>query len=641
MQFLTPLSLWLTALAIPIILLYMLRLRRKQVQVSSTFLWMQVLRDQQANTPWQKLKRNLLLFLQLLILAAIVIALARPAVETPVVASGSVIILLDASASMNATDVTPSRFESARAAVNDLISQLPPASRVTLILVAQTPQTLIASESDKSLLRSALAEAKVSQGEADWFAAFSLAAGAAQLNAEENTTLIVSDGGLPETGLPSLPGETRYVPIGESSDNIGITAMALRNAGESPQLFAEVTNFSADEKVVLVSFYFGDQLITARKVDVPAGKAESISLDGLSKDSGFYSARLSVEGKSKPDSFSLDDAAFAVYQSASARRVLLVSKGNLFLEQLLASLPNVQPFRSLPAQDGKLQIPKDPFDLYILDNIIPAELPKGNILFVNPQTNPLFTVGAPYKDIQAIEVIENQLTQFVNFDNVHILQADAVQVPGWAETLIQTEQGSLVFAGETNSARIASVNFDLRQSDLPLQITYPILFSNLINYLVPPSPFDGGQSLRPGESISITAGTGTKQVAVVTPAQKAIAYNADQTIVFKDTGDIGYYAVNFINGDTTSAEYFAVNLFSQSESNIAPRASIQVGRAEITPTVSEKVGQRELWKWLAVLALIILVIEWQVFHQRQLAALVRTSTKVSPGSLETSAQRKK
>src|SRR5262249_46983962 len=124
MQFLTPLGFALASLAVPIILLYMLKLRRKQVQVSSTFLWQQLLRDQQANAPWQKLKRNLLLILQLLILTALVMAFARPAIRVPTVATGSVIVLLDASASMNATDLTPSRFEAARNSVTDLINGL-------------------------------------------------------------------------------------------------------------------------------------------------------------------------------------------------------------------------------------------------------------------------------------------------------------------------------------------------------------------------------------------------------------------------------------------------------------------------------------------------------------------------------------
>src|SRR5512145_1819666 len=136
MHFLTPLGFFLAALAIPILLLYMLKLRRKQVQVSSTFLWVQLLRDQQANAPWQKLKRNLLLILQLLILASLVIAFARPAIPVPAVASGSVIVLLDASASMNATDVSPSRFEEARKSIDALINGLSGGSSMTLILVA-------------------------------------------------------------------------------------------------------------------------------------------------------------------------------------------------------------------------------------------------------------------------------------------------------------------------------------------------------------------------------------------------------------------------------------------------------------------------------------------------------------------------
>jgi Ca-activated chloride channel family protein len=114
MSFLAPSALWLLTAAIPIIVLYMLKMRRKQVSVSSTLLWTRLLLDREANAPWQKLRRNLLLLLQLLILAALVFAAARPAIQTPVVASGSVIALLDASASMNVTDGNASRFEEAR-----------------------------------------------------------------------------------------------------------------------------------------------------------------------------------------------------------------------------------------------------------------------------------------------------------------------------------------------------------------------------------------------------------------------------------------------------------------------------------------------------------------------------------------------
>jgi hypothetical protein len=621
MQFLTPLSFWLAGLAIPIILLYMLKLRRKQVQVSSTFLWQQLLRDQQANAPWQKLKRNLLLVLQLIILAALVIALARPALRVPTVATGSVIVLLDASASMNATDVnaSQSRFEAARKSVIDLINGLSSASSMTLILVGETPQTLISSESDKSLLKNAINNAQVTQASADWQAAFALAAGAARGEQGKASIVIISDGGLPESGLPALPGDVSYIPIGESQNNVALSALALRMAQKSPQLFAEVTNYDTTDKNILLSIYFNDELIDARQLSLKANSNGSLTVDNLPNTSGIYKATISSPETNSPDSLdslALDNTAYAVFQSSSARRVLLVSKGNLFLEQLLASLPGIQPFRALPAEDGTFQIPNDPFNLYIFDGTVPPQLPKADMLFVNPSSNPFFEVGAPYKEIQNVQVKEHRLTRFVDWSNVHILEAEAVQTPEWAEVLVESDTGPLVFAGETNGQRIAALTFDLKESDLPLQIAYPILFSNLINYLAPPNAFDSTQSLRPGESLSILPQTDVDRIVIASPSNQTYTLPPDQT-TFTQTRELGYYAVNFISADSSSVEYFAVNLFDEHESNIQPRDAIQIGRVEVTPTISQQVGQRELWPWLAALALIVLMIEWQVFHRRR------------------------
>lgn len=622
MQFLTPLGFALASLAIPIILLYMLKLRRRQVQVSSTFLWQQLLRDQQANAPWQKLKRNLLLILQLLILAALVSALARPAQQVPVVATGSVIVLLDASASMNATDMTASqsRFEAGRGAVLDLINGLSPASSLTLILVGGTPRTLISAESDKSLLRSALDAAQVTQGSADWPAAFALAAGAARSEGSRATIVIISDGGLPKSGLPALPGEVRYIPIGASENNLAISALALRLSQKAPQLFAEVTNHDNLDREILLSIYFNDELITARQLSLKAHSSESLTLDNLPNTSGIYKAKISSPLQNSLDALELDDTAFAVFQSASARRVLLISNGNLFLEQLLASLPGIQPFRALPTADGTIQIPNDPFNLYIFDGIIPERLPNADLLFVNPAGNPFFTVGGTYDKFENVQVNEHSLTRFVDWANVHVLRARSVETPAWADTLIESDSGPLVFAGETNGQRIAALTFDLRESDLPLQIAYPILFSNLIDYLAPPSAFDSTQSLRPGESLSILPQTDVDRIVVVSPSNQAYTLSPNQA-TFTQPSELGFYAVNFISNGSNTVEYFAVNLFDEHESDIRPRDLIQIGRALVTPTASQRIGQRELWPWFAALALLVLMIEWQAFHRRQINPL--------------------
>ena len=621
MQFLTPIGFLLAGLAIPILLLYMLKLRRRQVQVSSTFLWIQLLRDQQANAPWQKLKRNLLLILQLLILAALVTAFARPAMRVPVVASGSAIVLLDASASMNATDVSPSRFEAARNSVQELINGLTSASSMTLILVGTSPQTLISSETDKSLLGNALDNATVTNGHADWQAAFALAAGAARGNQGKATIVIVSDGGLPKEGLPALPGDVRFVPIGVTQNNLAISAMALRPTQAGPQLFIETKNYGDTERKVLLSVYFNDELIDARQLTLNADSNGSITLDNLSNATGIYKARLSdpTQGNDSLDSLALDDTAFAVYQSASARRVLLVSNGNLFLEQVLASLPGIQPFRAPPAEDGTIKLPADPFDLYIFDGILPAQVPDANLLLINPSTNPFFEVGPASKEINPVQVHEHELTRFVDWSNVHILQARQVQAPAWADVLIEADTGPLVFAGETNKRRIAALTFDLRESDLPLQIAYPILFSNLINYLAPPSAIDSSRSLQPGEALAIIPQTNVEEIVIASPSNRAYTLPPTQNeLTFTETFETGFYAVNFISGDTNTVEYFAVNLFDGTESDIRPQETIQVGSTTVTPTASQQIGQRELWPWLAGLALIILMVEWQAYHRRQI-----------------------
>src|SRR5688572_15753216 len=141
MTLLTPIALLAALLAIPILLLYMLRLRRREVVVSSHFLWQQVLLDTEANTPWQRLRRNLLLFLQLLILALLVLALVRPAQVIESISAGRTVLLIDASASMSATDVEgQTRFEAARAQARQIIANLGPQDELMLIRVADVTE---------------------------------------------------------------------------------------------------------------------------------------------------------------------------------------------------------------------------------------------------------------------------------------------------------------------------------------------------------------------------------------------------------------------------------------------------------------------------------------------------------------------
>ncbi|HNB50644.1 MAG TPA: VWA domain-containing protein [Anaerolineales bacterium] len=625
MSLLTPLFLLLSLLAIPIIVLYMLKLRRKEVEISSTMLWQMVLRDRQANAPWQKLRRNLLLLLQLLILAGLVFALARPAVPVPAVATGSVIVLLDASASMQATDVQPSRFDAAVDVVRGVIASLNPDSTMTLILVADQPEILLAGENDKNLLTEALAGAAPIQGTVDWQAALALAAGAAGRQTVEATTLIISDGGLPTEGLPPMPGQVKYVPIGTSAENLAVSALALRPAAEGAELFARVTNYGDTDRLAILSISIDGTLYTAERLQIPANDSQSLTLTTLptTSDTGNtsfrYEARLTTaEGSESVDDFALDNVAFAIYTPPVNRNALLVSEGNLFLEQLLSLVPNLTPFRVIPDATGQIAIPATPFGVYVFDGVIPGDLPPADVLIVNPPENDLFEVGGVTDQLANPLVAENPLTQFVEWDNVHVSQAKQVNLPDWGRVLINTDTTPLVFVGETGGRRVAVVTFDLHDSDLPLQVTFPILFSNLLNYLSPPNAFDAPNGLVPHQGITIQPEPGVEGIAIASPSgQVYTPLIEDGSVFFQATGELGLYAANYLPADQFPAEFFAVNLFAPEESNIRPATDIRVGLSAVSPQQENELGNRELWPWLAALALVILLAEWWVYHRRQ------------------------
>jgi hypothetical protein len=617
MSFLAPLFLTLSALAIPIVILYMLKLRRRETEVSSTMLWRMVLRDREANSPWQRLRRNLLLLLQLLLLAALVIALARPFIQVPVVASGQITVLLDGSASMNATDVSPSRFESAKALARGLANDLTQGSLMTLIIVNPKPAVLVSASGDKQELFKAIDSANPSLGSANWETAFALATGA-NGSVANSTTVIISDGGLPER-VPPLTGEVRYVPVGTESANLGITALSMRPANDGPQLFASVTNYGASDAKTIITFNIDGQLFSAQQLDVPAGKTSNVVLNTYEGATVAEAVLSSAPGSTLTDYLTSDDKAWAVFNPPQTGRTLFLSqKGNLYVEQLLAALPGLNPFRAPIDQP----LPTDPFDLYIYDGQLSETLPEKELLLFNPPPNDLFTVGGVFTPTitSTLTLAENNpLLNFVDFSNVHILRAREVEAPAWATTLISVDGKPLVFTGTLNRRRIAVFTFDLRDSDLPLQIAYPILMSNLISWLTPSTVIsESGEAFHPGDTVTIRPAVGEQAVGIVAPDGTVFSAPATEAgVLFGQTDQLGVYGVGTasIQEGFKPVGYFAVNLFDPLESRIQTAGSLTVGKAQVAAAVREQTGQREFWPYVAAAALLVLLIEWWVYHR--------------------------
>src|SRR5690606_17408304 len=120
--------------------------------------------------------------------------------------------------------------------------------------------------------RSAIINAEPSQAEADWVAALTLASADA-INTNNFNMVIISDGGLGDaSGLPGVPGSIQYIPVGESAENLAISALATHALpGETPELFAQVTNYGGQDADVIFDIRVDGELFSAARYTIPAG----------------------------------------------------------------------------------------------------------------------------------------------------------------------------------------------------------------------------------------------------------------------------------------------------------------------------------------------------------------------------------
>jgi len=620
-----PSALLFGLLALPILLFYMLRMRRKEQQVPSTLLWSGLLLDRRASTPWQKLRRNLLLLLQLLILASLVLAIARPAVPTAAVAGDALIVLLDASASMQAVDVRPNRFEAARQAAADLIDDLAPGAAMTLILVGPEPQVLASATSDRAELREALALASPGAGSVDWPSALALAAGSAAQGPSQATIFILSDGGLGAPMLPAMPAEIRYLPLGSSDDNLAISALALRQTPRGTELYLQVHNYGAQARQAVLSLTVDGSLAQAERIDLAGSESLSRALSGLPGAGRVYQARMQgidPDLDAPLDALALDDVAYAVQRPPRERRALLFPyqleplRYSLFVEKALLALEDLSPYRSVPGEGGLMAPPNEPFELYVVDGTWLGDLPPGGLLMINPPDNPLFSVGEMRAVAGPVRVADNLLTRFLDWENIQVAQARMTSPPPGSQILVEAAGLPLVFVSEVEGRRLAVLTFDLHDSDLPLQVAFPILLAELVSYLAPSQAVDD-VDLRPGQAVDINPGSQVTQVEVTAPSGRMVRLEPSASgFRFTHTDELGLYRARYIGPEVQGSDLFAVNLFEPAESSIRPTPEVPIQASTAGGAPANEAGQRELWPWVTLAALLLLLIEWWVDHRR-------------------------
>ena len=260
-NFLSPLpAIIAAAIAVPsLLVLYFLKLKRRELVISSTLLWKKAIQDLQVNAPFQKLRRNLLLILQLILLALLCLALSRPVSNYTPGAGKTSIMLIDRSASMNAVESGgKTRLDEAKKKAKELISSMGRNATAMVIAFDDKAVPVQTFTSDTAALRNAIDSIKPTDRPTRLKLAYQLAEAQLaiipeQLRPGAGAALpdiwLYSDGRALDSTEANVRANVKYVKIGaEDAKNIAIVALSARRNYERPsevQVFARLANYGA------------------------------------------------------------------------------------------------------------------------------------------------------------------------------------------------------------------------------------------------------------------------------------------------------------------------------------------------------------------------------------------------------------
>ncbi len=485
-----------------IFLLYFLKLRRVPVEVPSTYLWIKTVEDMHVNSIWQRLRKNLLLLLQMLTVLMLILSCLSPGCEGQKLAGDRFIFLVDKSASMSATDTEKgvSRLEEAKNQIETVINRMKASDAAMVISFSDTEGVDQSYTTNKGLLKRKVKAIKQTQRGSDMNRALIAASGLANpgrtsdkssgsdvqvADALAATMYIFSDGAVKE--IPQFfPGALtpEYRPVGalEPPDNVGITAFSINDqldAGGQVQIFSRLQNSGMEEKTVGISLYIDNELRDARRVTVPGRAIPKETLD-LGQDNRLANIEQSTPGavplnfdltaiaagleKATPirlkidddDVYMLDNEAYCVLNPARLANVLIVTDFNRPLE-LATSTDRMKKLAEIEFQDRDFLKEKTyqdnatlgVYDLIIFDQCFPESMPASNTVFIGaiPPTDDWKVT----QELETTPIIYTNTSHPVMFDvqmgNVSILAGNVIEGPKGSISLIDSIQGSVMMIG--------------------------------------------------------------------------------------------------------------------------------------------------------------------------------------------------
>ena len=588
---------------------YLLKRKRVVKLVSSTLLWQKFLADVQANAPFQRLRHNWLLLLQLLLLALAILALSRPYFAGHTPASELRVVILDASASMQSTDEEPSRFEKARSEALQLVNSLKDQDQMLILLAGGNTEVKQSATSSKADLRRALQNCQVSDSSTRLTEALKLAE--TLLRDKHNPEIhLFSDGAAGDLSqFASQNLNVIYHKVGTRCQNLGITTLDIRENPENRAqraIYTSVANFSTNEEQTDLELLFDNQPVESRALVLQPGETSPQVFTAAQERDGIFTVRIDAK-----DDLAADNQASIVSLLPAPVKVKLVSRGNRFLEKALHAAANVDLTVAAENSDGA-----EDFDLVVLDDVTPAVWPKANLLAIHVANSNWFDAG--WTTVESPTAVDwkntHPLLRYINLDNVQISETLGVKTPSWAAALVEAQQTPLILAGELSRQRIVWIGFDTLQSTWPLRISFPMFIANAVEWLNPAATKSSQLMVHGGEPFryALTQPAATAEVIMPDGTKRPLAPGDAREIVFGETGRQGIYHLHLGTNDVT----FCVNVLDAAESNTKPLDELQFGKFNTVSATEMTRANVDMWRWIAAGGLAVLLFEWWFYHRR-------------------------
>lgn len=596
--------LWLLPIAGAIIALYLMRMRRRRLVVPALFLWPERQDEVRANALFQRLRFSWLLLLQLLAALAAVLVLARPQMLQRGLAGKVTAVVVDASSSMGASDVVPDRFGAASKTVADMIESAGPGDRIALIEAGPSPRVVFPLSSDSVAQRRGLQQLTRYDSEADVGEALRLASSLVGTT-EGGTILLLSDGAF-EPIQDFVPGKAKVVfkQVGSKSENVAVQALGSTEGPQGRLLYCGLKNFGSDVTQARVTIIADGKAIDSADATLESKGTWGKTLK-VPRDSRVFEARLDRGG----GFLQADDVAYHVNEPGATLRVLLVGPGDFFTERALVLDPRVTLDRSssLPASEVPGSGGPSSYDVVVFSGAPEQPCKARGVLTLGRagDVTPV-KVGGKYSKPGSFVPVTDPLLNGVRFDGVYVDSGEKVRPSGSGRTILDSDKGPIIVAS-SGARRQVYTSFAPLESDFPLSVGFPIFIANALDFLAPRA-LGSNLAVTPARP-QVLPWPKDGAVQVSGPAGfRADALSRDGRVTVKGLDRVGVYTV----GSGKGQKRLLAGLRSDSESNIEPRSTVQLGGEQVARLASP-VRFADFWRPILLLLLVILAVEWWLY----------------------------